>query len=160
MHIPYTRKKVLWNRAPDIELLDLSSLIVARDLNLTLDIKEILGDKAKYDFLEPHFRTFFNSLSLRDITPHKLVPTWSNGWTRSACISIILSFDSNHLRILHCWDRKSFHKALPFKFNQSWLVHKDFEEIFYHIWNQPILLQIASYMDIICVKLKSLKREV
>ena len=68
-------------------LLSIPNLILAGDLNLTLNVAEIWGKKSSIDPLGPHFKHIFSSVDLVDIAPSCVGPTWRNGRTRDEGIS-------------------------------------------------------------------------
>ena len=59
--------------------LDHSNLILAGDLNLTLNGSEIWGSKAQPDPLGPYFTKLFSDHHLADVAPSCAGPTWRNG---------------------------------------------------------------------------------
>ena len=60
-------------------LLSLPNLILAGDLNLTLNVSEIWGSKAQIDPLGPFFTKLFSDHQLADVAPSCAGPTWRNG---------------------------------------------------------------------------------
>ena len=60
-------------------LLSLPNLVLAGDLNLTLNGSEVWGAKAHIDPLGPFFSQLFSSYQLVDIAPPCAGPTWRNG---------------------------------------------------------------------------------
>lgn len=72
--------------------------------------------------------------------------------------SVYPSFILDHLPILLSWTGDKGRKAYPFKFNHTWLLHKDFIDIIHKVWNgqYPFL----NPMDLLCNKLQCLKRKV
>ena len=60
-------------------LLSLPNLILAGDLNLTLNAPEIWGSKAQPDPLGPFFSKLFSDHHLVDLAPSCAGPTWRNG---------------------------------------------------------------------------------
>ena len=61
------------------DLLSLPSLILADDLNLTLNGSKIWGSKAQIDPLGPFFTKLFLDHQLADVAPSCAGPTWRNG---------------------------------------------------------------------------------
>ena len=55
--------------------LNTPNMILASDLNLTLNAAEIWGKKASIDPLGPHFKHLFSSVDLVDIAPLYAGPT-------------------------------------------------------------------------------------
>ena len=68
-------------------LLNLNNLILAGDLNLTLNNSEVWGEKARLDPLGPFFTNLFSSHQLVDIAPIVAGPTWRNGCSSADGIS-------------------------------------------------------------------------
>ena len=60
-------------------LLSLPNLILAGDLNLTLNASEIWGTRAQLDPLGPFFSKLFSDHHLVDVAPSYAGPTWRNG---------------------------------------------------------------------------------
>lgn len=60
-------------------LLDLSSLVIAGNLNLIVNASEIWGAKARMDPLQLWFHDLFAIHALIDVAPKPLVSTWRNG---------------------------------------------------------------------------------
>ena len=53
-------------------------LVFGGDLNFSLGISEIWGDRARVDVLTDFFFNLLEGLGLVDITPLVSIPTWSN----------------------------------------------------------------------------------
>ena len=129
-------------------LLSLPNLIMAGDLNLTLNASDIWGSKAHPDPLGPYFSKLFSDHHLVDVAPSCAGPTWRNGRIGEDGISkridrFLLSDQlvsslpryrvwahrcgiSDHFPILLDWKDDQSPVAFPFKFNQSWLDNEDF----------------------------------
>ena len=75
MYAPYDRQKYFWNRANQTRLLNLSSIILAGDLNLITRPSEHWGHNSQLDPLEDHFQVFFNEKCLTDINPQPIRST-------------------------------------------------------------------------------------
>ena len=72
---PYLHQETFWNSVARGGLLSLPKLILAGDLNLTLNGSEIWGPKAIPDPLGPFFTNFFLEHHLADIAPTCAGPT-------------------------------------------------------------------------------------
>ena len=60
-------------------LLSFPNLILAGDLNLTLNASEIWGTRAQLNPLGPFFSKLFSDHQLVDVAPPYVGPTWRNG---------------------------------------------------------------------------------
>lgn len=76
---PYTNWKGFWDWLDSCGLLFIQSVILAGDLNLTMEDGEIWGQKSKKDPLSGYFKDLFTNNSLKDIIPCPVSPTWRNG---------------------------------------------------------------------------------
>lgn len=79
VYAPYSDGKGLWGRVEDSGILDLSSLIMVGDFNLTMDQVDIWGTGTKEDRLGKFFRELFSLKSLKDIWSDNFGTTLSNG---------------------------------------------------------------------------------
>ena len=75
---PYHNRDSFWNAAASGGLLSLPNLILAGDLNLTLNASEIWGSKALSDPLGSFFSKLFSDHYLVDVAPPCTGPTWRN----------------------------------------------------------------------------------
>ena len=137
-------------------LLSLPNLILAGDLNLTLNASEIWDIKAQLDPLGPFFSKLFSDHQLVDVAPPFAGPTWRNGRMGEDGISkrldrFLLSDQlisalprhwvwahrsgiSDHFLVLFEWMDQQNPCAYPFKFNQSWLGNEDFNHLIRTEW--------------------------
>ena len=76
---PYMHRDTFWNAIASGGLLSTQNLILAGDLNFTLNAAEIWGSKAIVDPLGPTLSTLFSAHHLVDIAPPCAGPTWRNG---------------------------------------------------------------------------------
>ena len=119
------------------------NLILAGDLNLTLNASEIWGSKALPDPLGPYFLSLFSDHNLVDVAPPCAGPTWRNGRMGEEGISkrmdhfllseqLISSLPkyrawvhrsgiSDHFPIILEWIGQQNPRAYPFKFIHTWL---------------------------------------
>jgi len=72
---PYLNRDVFSNSATRGGLLFLPNLILAEELNLTLNVSEIWGSKAQIDPLAPFFTQLFADYNLVDVAPSCAGPT-------------------------------------------------------------------------------------
>lgn len=75
----YHGRKSFWNRVANSGILSLTALILAGDLNFTLDPSEIWGTKATEDPLSAFFKGMMDANALIDAIPDTMAPTWKNG---------------------------------------------------------------------------------
>ena len=76
---PYHNRDSFWSVVASGGLLSLPNLILAGDLNLTLNASEIWGSRAQLDPLGSFFTKLFSDHHLVDATPSYDGPTWRNG---------------------------------------------------------------------------------
>ena len=76
---PYLNRDSFWKATASGGLLSLPNLILAGDLNLTLNASEIWGSKALSDPLGSFFSKLFSDHHLVDVAPPSAGPTWRNG---------------------------------------------------------------------------------
>ena len=76
---PYLNRVSFWEATASGGLLSLPNLILAGDLNLTLNASEIWGSKALPDPLGSFFSSLFSEHNLVDVAPPCAGPTWRNG---------------------------------------------------------------------------------
>jgi endonuclease/exonuclease/phosphatase family metal-dependent hydrolase len=141
-----TERKSFWEKVENSGLLSLKNLVLAGDLNLTLNAGESWGSRANLGTLHTFFTNIFSNNNLVDIQPGKLVPTWRNGRVGEAFIAkrldrfllsedLVLSsgifrswvdfpFISDHAPILLQLELPPVYKAIPFKFNPVWRTEK------------------------------------
>lgn len=137
--------------------MDLKTVIIAGDLNLTLNSSEIWGSRARSDPLHFWFQDFFCDHKLFDVLPMPLRPTWSNGRRRDALVtkrldrflvscSIIETGDrctssipqaslSDHNPILLRLQEGPTLYKFPFKYCHVWSEEKVFNSLVHEHWN-------------------------
>ena len=76
---PYHNRDIFWNFVEIGGILSLPNLVLAGDLNLTLNASEIWGSRALLDPLGPFFFKLFSDHHLVDVAPSYAGPTWRNG---------------------------------------------------------------------------------
>ena len=68
----------LWNNLFDVDFLKSSKFILGGDLNYSLGVSDIWGDRDRMDNLSDYFFRKLDGFGLVDIDPTVLLPTWSN----------------------------------------------------------------------------------
>ena len=76
MHAPYSEGKQFWDIGNNQNILVGDNLILASDLNLTLNARECWGERVRVDPFADYFSKIFEGLNLVDVEPHKVVLTW------------------------------------------------------------------------------------
>jgi hypothetical protein len=177
---PCTERKSFWEKVENSGLLSLKNLVLAGDLNLTLNAGESWGSRSNLGTLHTFFTNLFSNNNLVDIQPGKLVPTWRNGRVGEAFIAkrldhfllsedLVLSsgifrswvdfpFISDHAPILLQLELPPVYKAIPFKFNPVWRTEKDFITLVHKLWSDPLYLKEPCKQKRMVWKLKDLKK--
>ena len=75
---PYVERERFWTNLLDLECLKCAKLILGGDLNYSVGLSEIWGDRARMDCLSDFFTKKMEYFGLVDIDPTVLLPTWSN----------------------------------------------------------------------------------
>ena len=179
---PYSNQETFWDRDELGGLLSQPNMVLAGDLNLTLNWSEVWGKKAHPDPLAPFFSHLFSSHQLVDIAPASIGPTWRNGRSGDDRISkrldrFLLSSSlidhlpqhrvwaypsaiSDHYPVILEWRENSSPCAFPFKFNHSWLAFDDFVNMIILEWSHLSLEPTISFMDSFALKLRILKAKI
>jgi hypothetical protein len=157
-------------------------LILAGDLNFTLNIDEIWGTTTVLDPLAPFFKELFDDYPLVDVAPTELVPTWRNGRIGESSISKRLdrfymhedlmgpelryrswvepTYISDHSPILLQLDLGIPKTRHSFKFNPVWLKDGTFVDLTREVWlDQRFDLIVGSQRRLV-EKLSLLKNRV
>ena len=156
---PYSHRDTFWNAVAAGGLLSIPNLILAGDLNFTLNASEVWGSKALLDPMGPYLSSLFYSHHLVDIAPSCAGPTWRNGRSGVEGISkrldhfllseqLIGSFPrhrvwthrcsiSDHFPILLDWGQPQDPCLYPYKFNHTWLEYEGFCDMIRHTWSLP-----------------------
>lgn len=155
-YAPYKNRLPFWEKLFASEIIELDSLMIVGDLNITLNFDECWGKCRKKDPLADRIKMEFLNKNFVDIAPIKLMPTWDNSRSREAYIakridhfifhasiidkmgmpisSIGNAFTSDHKPIFLSWREKGFRLGYPFKFNRIWLEDPAFNEIISNSW--------------------------
>ena len=145
---PYCHHEYFWEAVVQGGFLNLPNLVLAGDLNLTLNGSEVWGKKALTDPLGPYFTHLFSSHQLIDIAPVYAGPTWRNGRSGDDGISkrldrFLLSSSLldlfpwhsfwaypssilDHFPVILEWKESTSLCVYPFKFNHFWLANDEF----------------------------------
>lgn len=75
MYGPYSSHRPFLEKISEVSLLNNPSLILARDLDLTLCPNEVWGKGQVVDPLVDYFNGLFEEAKLVDVIPHCLYPT-------------------------------------------------------------------------------------
>lgn len=143
VYAPYRNRLSFWERLFASEILEIDSLMIAGDLNVTLRSDECWGNCRKIDPLDDKLLKEFLIRNLVDIMPNKMKPTRDNSRTGQAYIakridrfiihasiieklgmsvsSIGNDFTSDHRPIFLEWRGKDFRFDYSFKFNRTHL---------------------------------------
>ena len=136
--------------------LNCSKIILGGDLNFSLGLTEIWGDKARRDCLSNFFGKLLDDHGFVDIMPSVILPTWNNRrvGNENICkrldrllVSIDLSDfelwfrqwvgrggDSDHHPIFLQIQGQDKNLHIPFKFNPHWLEHEDLVILLKNSW--------------------------
>eukprot|EP00253_Pinus_taeda_P006854 PITA_06854 len=108
-----------WERLFTSEILDIDSLLLVGDLNVTLSADECWGNCRKKDLLSDRLRMEFIRRNLVDVKPDQMMPTWENGRTRQAYIAKRIDRFFIKANIIAKWgiylEDKSFNDAITSK---------------------------------------------
>lgn len=154
IYAPYKNRLPFWEKLFASEIFDIESLMIAGDLNVTLNPEERWGKSRKRDPLADRIKCELLHMNLIDTS--KMMPTWDNGRIEEAYVakridrftvhasiidrmgmpysSIGNVFISDHRPIYLSWREKGFRKGYPFKFSRCWLEEPDFNEIVSRTW--------------------------
>eukprot|EP00253_Pinus_taeda_P024733 PITA_24733 len=156
VYAPCRNRSPFWERLFASEILDIDSLLLAGDLNVTLSPDECWGNCRKRDILSDRLRMEFINRKLVDVKPDQLKPTWENGRTGQAYIakridrffikasmiekwgmpysSIANEFSSDHKPITLEWRELQYRREYSFKFNRIYLEDKSFNDVITNKW--------------------------
>eukprot|EP00253_Pinus_taeda_P002292 PITA_02292 len=156
VYAPCRNRSPFWERLFASEILDIDSLLLAGDLNVTLSPDECWGNCRKSDSLSDKLRLGFLSRNLVDVKPDHMKPTWENGRTGQAHIakridrflikasviekwgmpfsSIANEYSSDHRPIVLEWRELQYRREYYFKFNGIFLEDKSFNDVITNKW--------------------------
>eukprot|EP00253_Pinus_taeda_P027392 PITA_27392 len=156
IYAPCRNRLPFWERLFASEILDIESLLLAGDLNVTLNPKECWGNCRKKDNLTDRLRMEFISRNLVDVMSERMMPTWDNGRLGQAYIAkridrfiinasiiakwgmpfslIANEFTSDHRPIILEWREMEYRKEYSFKFNRIFLDDNSFIEAISRKW--------------------------
>lgn len=177
VYAPYRNRLFFLENLFASEIFDIEYLMIAGDLNFTLNMEEIWGVSKKKDPLAEKIKI---ELLVRrnyiDIRPSHMLPTWENGRSGDAYIakrldrfflhanlidkmgmpfsSIEHFFISDHRPISLGWKQKGFRKGYSFKFNRTALDDPAFNNYIKNAWQEmmsscptPFLMTFRDKMD-------------
>lgn len=158
IYAPYKNRMPFWEKLFESKIFDIEFLLIAGDLNITLNMDEIWGSNKKKDPLADRIKNELLSRNWVDILPPKMLPMWENGRIENAYIakrldrfilhdslidemgmlfsSIENVFISDHKSIMLGWREKGFRKGYSFKFNRSCLEDPKFNDMIIKSWNE------------------------
>lgn len=87
VYAPYKNRLLFWENLFASEILDVENLLIAGDLNVTLNMDEIWGINKKKDPLAKRIKNELLSRNFVDILPPQVLPTWENGRIEKAYIA-------------------------------------------------------------------------
>jgi hypothetical protein len=177
---PCSNRKAFWKSVEGSGLLSIKNLIMAGDFNLLLSPDEAWGG-TQVGNLDEYYNDLFSSRKLIDIKPNKPVPTWRNGRRGLEAVSrrldrFLVSEDllldlglhrswvefpyiSDHAPVLLQLVVQPAFKAFPFKFNDQWLGEKEYTDLVFKVWTDPVFLTERGKQKRIIWKLQVLKKE-
>ena len=148
---PYSNRESFWGKVRAGDLLSLPSLILAGDINFTLNTGEIWGNFSRLDPLTPFFTQLLSDHHLVDLAPPCTGPTWKN--CRAGIDGICKKLDKfllstdlvpslhryrvwssivdvfDHYPICLEWNVLTIAHSYPFKFNRVWLLEEGFSKL-------------------------------
>lgn len=167
-YVPYKNRLPFWERLFASEILEIETLMIAGDLNMTLSSDECWGIYRTKDPPADRLKKEFLNSNLVDIVPIKLMPTWDNSRTREAYIakridrfilhssiidkmgmlvsSIGNNFTSDHRPIFLGWRGNGFRLGYSFKFNKIQLEDPKFNEIITNKWKELLKSDLSPFM--------------
>jgi len=84
---PCFKRKFFWDKLVSSVLLAYKNLIVARDLNFTINVGEVWGETTRLDQLAGYLKGILQDNHLVDILPSDIGSSWRNGRVRCDEIS-------------------------------------------------------------------------
>jgi len=158
MYAPYRDRMIFWDKILESEIFDLENLLIAGDLNLTLNMDEIWGSNRKKDTIAERLKNEFLKRNLVDVIPSQMRPTWENGTSDEAYVAKRLDRFLIHASVIHCmgmpfssieniiisdhrpiklgWKERNFRNGYSFKFNSSLLDYQGFNDLIKISWSE------------------------
>ena len=179
-YVPYSSRRYFHDKFESCVLLNIGSLILAGDLNLTIKGNEGCGGHCRVDPLATYFNDIFGRNHLADIFLAPFIPTWINGWVGSIGIAkridcfmlhenlveclgfvkplVIPSQILDHYPIILEWHVDGDWGGLSFKFNHHFLKFLEFDSLVCTFWALGSDPLIASSLEIIRINFRALKK--
>ena len=179
---PCTGIRQFWDLVESKGFLARDDLILAGDLNFTINIEEVWGEGALPDPLAAYFRTLFGKSNLVDVQPAELVPTWRDRRTGTQNIQkrldrmyvseallvdsvryrswVIHPFFSDHAPIIFQLEHGDIPIAFPFKFNHAVLSEATVGEIVRMEWRSVPGSGVLGAQRRLSLKLNKLKNRI
>ena len=76
IYAPYVKREGFWNNLFDFMNANCTNIIFGGDLNFSMGLSEIWGDRARSDCLSDFFAKILDGYGLLDIVPNVILPTW------------------------------------------------------------------------------------
>ena len=144
---PYVEREGFWNNLLDFMSANCTKIIFGGDLNFSMGLSKIWGDRARSDCLSDFFAKNLDYHGLVDIVPNVILPTWTNRRVGrdNMCKRLdrlVVSVDLQEFELcfrqwVGCGGYSDHHSVFlqilghdkklhsPFKFNPHWMDHED-----------------------------------
>jgi len=182
VYAPYKDRASYWNLVFASGILEIETLLIAGDLNYTLELDEVWGKGKKTDSIEEKIREAMLQYNLVDICPKSLSPTWDKGRSGEAYIAKRLDrfiihenlletcgipsshtlpvFILDHRPISLQWMDQNPRKRYPFKFSRYWLEDESFISMVRDVWTTNSPSTKASPSENLINKMRNLRSKV
>eukprot|EP00253_Pinus_taeda_P029310 PITA_29310 len=179
VYAPCKDRASYWEHFIASGIMENEALLIARDLNSTLDPDEVWGKGKKADAIGEKIKEAMLQFNYVDICPKTLSPTWDNGRSGDAYIAKRLDrfimheqlmekfgipnshtlpvFISDHRPVSLQWMNSKAQNGYPFKFNRYWLEDESFNSMIQEFWMADWLSADTSPLEYLIGKLGSLK---
>jgi endonuclease/exonuclease/phosphatase family metal-dependent hydrolase len=176
---PYSDREVFWEAIKNEGIFKDQNLILGGDLNFTTSFREVWGEHARVDPLQPYFSKLLQEEGMVDVEPLKLQPTWRNGRRGQEFIAkrldrFLISEDlattgfryrsvvcnlniSDHMPVILHLEKDIREVSFPFKFNSIWLDEPEFVNFVRSNWAGLLGSETLNPMESMVKKLKLLK---
>jgi len=167
IYAPCRDRSPFWDRLFESELLDMDSVMLAGDFNVTLNADEVWGAGRAHDRLGDRIRKEFLHRKLIDIPQRKRMPTWDNKRIGTTFIAkridrFVIKADiieewgmplfltgedgsSDHRPILLIWKEVTPRFGYSFKFNRAHLEEQEYNDIIKNKWTEIKESDMALY---------------